>query len=136
MPHYVQGPPFKFTHTPHKHANFVNCVRCSPDGSRFASVVRGATLVHLLVCLSRRLTPGIFTRDAAMLRRRRRRKECSLVKACDWSNVVPYVPGSDGAGKIYDGKTGTPVVGGVRGTGREQRRGECELESGCPGGLG
>ena len=32
------GPPFKFVATAHKHANFVNCVRYAPDGSRFASV--------------------------------------------------------------------------------------------------
>lgn len=32
------GPPFKFTSTPKSHANFVNCVRFSPDGERFFSV--------------------------------------------------------------------------------------------------
>ena len=53
---FFEGPPFKFMHTPHKHANFVNCVRFSPDGTRFASV------------------------------------------------------GSDGEGKIYDGKTGVPIL--------------------------
>ena len=50
------GPPFKFVATAHKHANFVNCVRYAPDGSRFASV------------------------------------------------------GSDGVGKIYDGKTGATLA--------------------------
>ena len=50
------GPPFKFDATAHKHANFVNCVRYAPDGSRFASV------------------------------------------------------GSDGVGKIYDGKTGATLA--------------------------
>jgi len=57
---FFQGPPFKFMHTAHKHANFVNCVRFSPDGERFASV------------------------------------------------------GSDGKGKIYDGRSGA-VVGDVPG---------------------
>jgi WD40 repeat protein len=35
---FFSGPPFKFTHTLHAHGNYVNCVRFSPDGSRFASV--------------------------------------------------------------------------------------------------
>ena len=34
---FYQGPPFKFDKTTKKHTQFVNCVRFSPDGSRFFS---------------------------------------------------------------------------------------------------
>ena len=35
---FYEGPPFKFVNTPHRHGNFANCVRFSPDGVKFASV--------------------------------------------------------------------------------------------------
>ena len=35
---YLGGPPFKFDRNLKEHTNFVNCVRYSPDGSRFVSV--------------------------------------------------------------------------------------------------
>ena len=53
---FYEGPPFKFASTPHRHGNFANCVRFSPDGAKFASV------------------------------------------------------GSDGAGVVYDGRTGAPIA--------------------------
>ena len=53
---FYEGPPFKFARTPHRHGNFANCVRFSPDGAKFASV------------------------------------------------------GSDGAGVVYDGRTGAPIA--------------------------
>ncbi|XP_005995864.1 WD repeat-containing protein 1 [Latimeria chalumnae] len=34
---YLEGPPFKFKFTLKDHSRFVNCVRFSPDGSKFAS---------------------------------------------------------------------------------------------------
>ena len=34
---FYQGPPFKFDKTTKKHTQFVNCVRFSPDGSRFSA---------------------------------------------------------------------------------------------------
>nr|XP_023650953.1 WD repeat-containing protein 1 [Paramormyrops kingsleyae] len=34
---FFEGPPFKFKFTMSDHSRFVNCVRFSPDGSRFAS---------------------------------------------------------------------------------------------------
>lgn len=34
---FYEGPPFKFSCTKSEHTNFVNCVRYSPDGSRFIS---------------------------------------------------------------------------------------------------
>ncbi len=53
---FYEGPPFKFASTPHRHGNFANCVRFSPDGAKFASA------------------------------------------------------GSDGAGVVYDGRTGAPIA--------------------------
>ncbi|KAA3476027.1 66 kDa stress protein [Gossypium australe] len=35
---FYEGPPFKFKQSHRDHANFVNCVRYSPDGSKFISV--------------------------------------------------------------------------------------------------
>ena len=35
---FYEGPPFRFVNTPHRHGNFANCVRFSPDGVKFASV--------------------------------------------------------------------------------------------------
>lgn len=35
---YLGGPPFKYSKAVTQHTNFVNCVRYSPDGSRFVSV--------------------------------------------------------------------------------------------------
>ncbi|XP_070758346.1 WD repeat-containing protein 1 [Enoplosus armatus] len=34
---FFEGPPFKFKFTLHEHSQFVNCVRFSPDGSRFVT---------------------------------------------------------------------------------------------------
>jgi len=36
--HFHEGPPFKFKSAIKTHTNFVNCIRFSPDGERFASV--------------------------------------------------------------------------------------------------
>ncbi|KAI3921103.1 hypothetical protein MKX01_036082 [Papaver californicum] len=38
MVNFYEGPPFKFKHSLREHSNFVNCVRFSPDGSKFISV--------------------------------------------------------------------------------------------------
>ncbi|KAL5545020.1 hypothetical protein UlMin_008804 [Ulmus minor] len=35
---FYEGPPFKFKQSHRDHSNFVNCVRFSPDGSKFISV--------------------------------------------------------------------------------------------------
>ncbi|XP_074302469.1 actin-interacting protein 1-1-like [Silene latifolia] len=35
---FYEGPPFKFKHSIREHLNFVNCVRFSPDGSKFITV--------------------------------------------------------------------------------------------------
>jgi WD40 repeat protein len=35
---HFKGPPFKFDKTPHRHRNYVNCVRYNADGSLFATV--------------------------------------------------------------------------------------------------
>ncbi|KAG0495461.1 hypothetical protein HPP92_000152 [Vanilla planifolia] len=35
---FYEGPPFKFKHSHRDHSNFVNCVRFSPDGSKFITV--------------------------------------------------------------------------------------------------
>ncbi|KAK8587166.1 hypothetical protein V6N12_021676 [Hibiscus sabdariffa] len=35
---FYEGPPFKFKQSHRDHANFVNCVRFSPDGSKFITV--------------------------------------------------------------------------------------------------
>ena len=35
---HFKGPPFKFDKTPHRHQNYVNCVRYNADGSLFATV--------------------------------------------------------------------------------------------------
>ncbi|KAJ6853590.1 actin-interacting protein 1-2-like [Iris pallida] len=35
---FYEGPPFKFKHSQREHSNFVNCVRYSPDGSKFITV--------------------------------------------------------------------------------------------------
>ena len=35
---FFEGPPFKFKHSIKEHQRFVNCVRFSPDGSKFISV--------------------------------------------------------------------------------------------------
>ncbi|KAH0463695.1 hypothetical protein IEQ34_008277 [Dendrobium chrysotoxum] len=35
---FYEGPPFKFKHSHRDHSNFINCVRYSPDGSKFISV--------------------------------------------------------------------------------------------------
>ncbi|XP_068657422.1 actin-interacting protein 1-2-like [Aristolochia californica] len=35
---FYEGPPFKFKLSHRKHANFVNCIRYSPDGNKFISV--------------------------------------------------------------------------------------------------
>ncbi|KAJ7970292.1 66 kDa stress protein [Quillaja saponaria] len=35
---FYEGPPFKFKQSHRDHSNFVNCVRYSPDGSKFISV--------------------------------------------------------------------------------------------------
>ncbi|KAI0514331.1 hypothetical protein KFK09_010366 [Dendrobium nobile] len=35
---FYEGPPFKFKHSHRDHSNFINCVRFSPDGSKFISV--------------------------------------------------------------------------------------------------
>ncbi|XP_062192118.1 actin-interacting protein 1-2-like [Phragmites australis] len=38
LANFYQGPPFKFKHSIRGHSNFVNCVRYSPDGSKFITV--------------------------------------------------------------------------------------------------
>ncbi|XP_052179853.1 actin-interacting protein 1-2 [Diospyros lotus] len=38
MVNFYEGPPFKFKQSIRDHANFVNCIRFSPDGSKFISV--------------------------------------------------------------------------------------------------
>lgn len=40
---FYQGPPFRFDKSLKDHTNFVNCVRYSPDGSRFVSVASDKT---------------------------------------------------------------------------------------------
>ncbi|XP_047941503.1 actin-interacting protein 1-2 isoform X2 [Salvia hispanica] len=35
---YYEGPPFKFKMSHREHSNFVNCIRFSPDGTRFITV--------------------------------------------------------------------------------------------------
>ncbi|KAL9229267.1 hypothetical protein vseg_004752 [Gypsophila vaccaria] len=35
---FYEGPPFKFKHSIREHSNFVNCVRFSPNGSKFITV--------------------------------------------------------------------------------------------------
>lgn len=35
---FYEGPPFKYKSSIKTHENYVNCVRFSPDGERFASV--------------------------------------------------------------------------------------------------
>ncbi|KAK7280350.1 hypothetical protein RJT34_25413 [Clitoria ternatea] len=38
LANFYEGPPFKFTMSIRDHTNFVNCVRFSPDGSKFITV--------------------------------------------------------------------------------------------------
>ncbi|XP_004503300.1 actin-interacting protein 1-2 [Cicer arietinum] len=38
MVNFYEGPPFRFKQSHRDHSNFVNCVRYSPDGSKFVSV--------------------------------------------------------------------------------------------------
>ncbi|XP_078431080.1 transducin family protein / WD-40 repeat family protein [Wolffia australiana] len=35
---FYEGPPFRFKHSHREHSNFVNCVRYSPDGTKFITV--------------------------------------------------------------------------------------------------
>ncbi|KAK8937418.1 hypothetical protein KSP39_PZI012579 [Platanthera zijinensis] len=35
---FYEGPPFKFKHSHRDHSNFINCVRYSPDGTKFITV--------------------------------------------------------------------------------------------------
>ncbi|KAM3346129.1 hypothetical protein ACQJBY_020583 [Aegilops geniculata] len=38
LANYYEGPPFKFKHSIRDHTNFVNCIRYSPDGTKFITV--------------------------------------------------------------------------------------------------
>jgi len=38
LANFYEGPPFKFKHSIRDHSNFVNCIRYSPDGSKFITV--------------------------------------------------------------------------------------------------
>ncbi|GJN37607.1 hypothetical protein PR202_gb26581 [Eleusine coracana subsp. coracana] len=39
LANFYEGPPFKFKHSIRDHSNFINCIRYSPDGSKFITVL-------------------------------------------------------------------------------------------------